>query len=611
LPGIRPKNETLYPDITVIQIHSETNIFRYDENIVFVQRELMPCIQSYRDAHAKGLPYPDEVQQEEQQEQEDQQLVLLGGLARTKSNKTIAAKDVPFSTDWKKSFAITLSFADGSPARNHAIQAALRSYKPTYFHFWQLKTFWHESKIVASDIEVHSFEEMETLPAIETNKLIAAAATIRNSSNSNSSNRHADYDHDPTWILQQVVEEIKAFKEEMAAVLADEDTNSNDINKFWLRKTHKPVLAILAVEVPSASGTKIQFLRGTNMEVSMPTGSLCAERNVIGTALAQNPRLRRQDLKMIAVLAVPPPPPPFAATNPSSLVPLSSSKNSYLHSNYQKAVATMKRSSSMTSIVIDESWDDDGQSRRLHLLHQPTDYVEPTVVHTMPPPLSLPPSALAMTTSSKETPQYNKYNGAVEQVMPSSSAEEDWVLHDAATLGWTGSGESKDTTSADDHGTAKSPSTVDPTKIPALEPTHLEALPRPPPTLPMTMTAVPQSPARRIALYNAPSSASGTTSTTTTTTTSAAGGRYRSSSLSSYSPVLTDSSTVLDSSNNKPTMGSAGTRKHKRTVVVHSHEVRALCVSIARFSGEVVHDDRDTCCRVGYCHHMYLLRTFS
>ena len=44
------------------------------------------------------------------------------------------------------------------------------------------------------------------------------------------------------------------------------------------------------------------------MEVSMPTGSLCAERNVIGTALASNPKLKRQDLKCIAVLAVPQPP---------------------------------------------------------------------------------------------------------------------------------------------------------------------------------------------------------------------------------------------------------------------------------------------------------------
>ena len=44
--------------------------------------------------------------------------------------------------------------------------------------------------------------------------------------------------------------------------------------------------------------------REMNMEVSMPTGSLCAERNVIGTALASIPGLLREHLKMVAVLAV-------------------------------------------------------------------------------------------------------------------------------------------------------------------------------------------------------------------------------------------------------------------------------------------------------------------
>ena len=45
----------------------------------------------------------------------------------------------------------------------------------------------------------------------------------------------------------------------------------------------------------------IRLYRGTNMEVSMPTGSLCAERNVIGSALAADLTLKRQDLKFIAV----------------------------------------------------------------------------------------------------------------------------------------------------------------------------------------------------------------------------------------------------------------------------------------------------------------------
>ncbi|KAL3915591.1 MAG: hypothetical protein SGILL_005577 [Bacillariaceae sp.] len=256
---------TIYPELEVVHIQSGPNrdIFRYDANITNKKKELLPRINAYRDAHAKGLPYPDEV-----------------STAQQHSDNESSNDDLPFSTEWGKSFAITLSFADGSPARNYAIQAALRSYKPIFFHFWQLKTFWHESKIVDSDIEVHSFEEMETMPPIESTQL-----------------------GDEKPYVLPVVEEMKRFRDDMVNFLKQGD-DSNDIRRFWLRKTQKPVLAVLAVKTPNGG---LKLYRGTNMEVSMPTGSLCAERNVIGSALADNPGLKRQDLKLIAVLAVPVP----------------------------------------------------------------------------------------------------------------------------------------------------------------------------------------------------------------------------------------------------------------------------------------------------------------
>jgi cytidine deaminase len=191
---------------------------------------------------------------------------------------------IAFDPDWDKSMSVTLSFADGSPARNHAIQAALRSYKPTYFHCWQLKTFWHEMKIVDSDIEVHSFEEMETLPPIDLTTPLSKQKF-----------------HQQQPIALQVVEEMKAFKMEMESILQKVD-DEHDLLTFWMRKTRKPVLAVLAVQM--AKNGPVKLYRGTNMEVSMPTGSLCAERNVIGTALADNPTLKRHHLKIIAVLSV-------------------------------------------------------------------------------------------------------------------------------------------------------------------------------------------------------------------------------------------------------------------------------------------------------------------
>jgi hypothetical protein len=69
-------------------------------------------------------------------------------------------------------------------------------------------------------------------------------------------------------VVQEMQHFIKAF--EIARSSPD-----NDLGSFWLRKTRKPVLAVLLVEKNGIN----KFYRGSNMEVSMPTGSLCAERN--------------------------------------------------------------------------------------------------------------------------------------------------------------------------------------------------------------------------------------------------------------------------------------------------------------------------------------------
>lgn len=225
----------------------------------------MPVIDAYRDAHARSEPYPDE----------------------RAGERDLSPEQHAFNPDWRQSVSVVYSFADGSAARSHAIQSALRPYRPTYFHFWQLKTFWHESKITDEDIEVHSFEEMETVPAMAV-------------------------DQTSDTVLM-VVNEMKAFKRDFLNTV--KNGARSDLKSFWLRKTKKPVLAVLLVQKP---GGKHILYRGTNMEVSMPTGSLCAERNVIGTALANDPGLKREDLIMVAVLSLqlpeepikPPPGPP-------------------------------------------------------------------------------------------------------------------------------------------------------------------------------------------------------------------------------------------------------------------------------------------------------------
>ena len=174
---------------------------------------------------------------------------------------------------WREMLHVTMSFADGSSARINAINAALRIYRPSYLHFWQLKTFWHNGIVSEDDIECHSFEEIATIPAIVSN------------------NAPAEF--------QLVINEMKQFKMDFDKVIHQPDS-THDLFNFWIRKTRKPVLAVLLVRKEG----DIKMYRGTNMEVSMPTGSLCAERNVIGSALAADLSLKRENLIAVAVLSV-------------------------------------------------------------------------------------------------------------------------------------------------------------------------------------------------------------------------------------------------------------------------------------------------------------------
>ena len=136
-------------------------------------------------------------------------------------------------------------------------------------HFWQLKSFWHSAKLCQEDIESHSFEEIATVPPM----------TVKSVQKS-----HGSYDES---LVAIVADEMKAFKE----CFERQRYQENDLMKFWLRKTQKLVMAVLLVIKPDGSQ---KLYRGTNMEVSMPTGSLCAERNVIGTALSDDLSVRRQ-----------------------------------------------------------------------------------------------------------------------------------------------------------------------------------------------------------------------------------------------------------------------------------------------------------------------------
>jgi len=75
----------------------------------------------------------------------------------------------------------------------------------------------------------------------------------------------------------------------------------NPADLFFHRKSGRVVLAILHLEFNGRS----EYVRGINSEVSLPTGSVCAERACIVKARSDFPEVTRENMKGIAVLEVP------------------------------------------------------------------------------------------------------------------------------------------------------------------------------------------------------------------------------------------------------------------------------------------------------------------
>lgn len=71
----------------------------------------------------------------------------------------------------------------------------------------------------------------------------------------------------------------------------------------------------------------------------MPTGSLCAERNVIGTALSADITLRREDIKIVAVYSASMPAPAHTSTNAHSALQRSGSTSSVADRERERAAS--------------------------------------------------------------------------------------------------------------------------------------------------------------------------------------------------------------------------------------------------------------------------------
>ena len=158
-----------------------------------------------------------------------------------------------------------------------SIAASLRAYAPPSIFVPYARGFtppegWKTARMLP-------FEEVDQAPAVP-----------------------ADDIHDESVELCR--SEMAAWREDFLAVRRVDGEGSpledDDLYGFWFRKGHKAVLAIVVHDGPDG----LVAHRGVNLEVSLPTGTLCAERNAIGSAFASHPGLRRAEFRAIAVMSV-------------------------------------------------------------------------------------------------------------------------------------------------------------------------------------------------------------------------------------------------------------------------------------------------------------------
>ncbi len=202
----------------------------------------------------------------------ESQVSYIRKTVRTKVNSIRREVVENYGELWVDNFELTISASTGTTPMIIALHAAFRDLRPFFIHAPTARRITDPSKNIT--VENYNFDTVGDIPAQEVE----------------------DLPED----IQALVQETISWEKQFKAVWASPQNNIHELESFWLRKGKKPVLAVLMVE--NKNGRR--FHKACNVEVSLPTGTLCAERNAIGTALANDPGIKRKDIKMISVLSL-------------------------------------------------------------------------------------------------------------------------------------------------------------------------------------------------------------------------------------------------------------------------------------------------------------------
>lgn len=184
--------------------------------------------------------------------------------------------------DWSDHFSVYLSANTGTISDISSMLEGLRPHRPSLVHM-PTAYKWPEDgehTLVVPEASILDRDALRQQPA-----------------------RAIESIQDP--VIQLAVQEMHAWRAQFVQarpLRANDDTIDKE-NGYWFRKGRKEVLALLVVEDPNNPDT-LHTYRGVNVEVSLPTGTLCAERNAIGTAFASHPDMMRRHIRAVAVLSL-------------------------------------------------------------------------------------------------------------------------------------------------------------------------------------------------------------------------------------------------------------------------------------------------------------------
>lgn len=189
-----------------------------------------------------------------------------------------AAEAAP--TSWRTDFRVFLSASTGTAAMISGLVAAASR--------------WHPQVLAVPNAR-HE-------PRLEDGVLVGHRVQVRAASLVEGGARVALADGQLDAAASLAVTSLRAWRDDFLARRPSrpEPSTAEEEGHFWFRKGRKEVLATLVVRRDGA----LRAIRGVNLEVSLPTGTLCAERNAIGTAVTEDPSLERADIEAVAVVGL-------------------------------------------------------------------------------------------------------------------------------------------------------------------------------------------------------------------------------------------------------------------------------------------------------------------